>query len=821
MAELPAGTVTLLFTDIEGSTKLLQELGDRYADVLAEHRRVLRQAFHDYGGVEVDTQGDAFFYAFAEAPAAVEAARRAQLALADGSVRVRIGIHTGEPIATEEGYVGIDVHTAARIMGAGHGGQVLVSGTTRTALNASDNLSLSDLGEHRLKDLEHPVWIFQLGSETFPPLKTISNTNLPRPASSFVGRARELEEVLALLREPGVRLLTLTGPGGSGKTRLAIEAAAELVGEYPNGVFWVGLAALRDPTLVTETIAQTLGAKDGLEDHIGERELLLLLDNLEQVVEAAPEPARLLESCPNLALLVTSRELLRVRGEVEYEVPPLAESEAVELFCERARIEPSDEVGELCVRLDNLPLAVELAAARAKVLSPRQILERLSKRLDLLKGSRDVDPRQQTLRATIAWSHELLTEAEQRLFRRLSVFAGGCALEAAEEVAGAELDGLQSLVDKSLLRHTAERFWMLETIREFAFERLEEAGESDGIGRRHAEHFLGLAEEAALHLDNPPEQRRWLERVDADLNNVRTALAWSSDGHGSDIGLRLAASLREFWFVRGFYSEGLGWLDSLLARGVAVEPESRLRALQAASDLAIKTDDVALAGRYAEQVLAHAREAGDTIGMARALLILGLATRVAGDAKRGDAFLAEGLALAREAGDLVLAARILANLGLNALEAGEFKRARRFFRQSLSLSEEVESEQGIARASIFLGGLALHEGHVEDAFALYRPGLALAHRLGWTEAVVYALGGLACAYAELGQIRKAANLIGAESRLIEELHLRLERYERDLRDRAAAEVGRKMDAERLSRMLAEGRSMSLDEAVQLALNGDA
>src|SRR6266508_4557761 len=397
--ELPSGTVTFLFTDIEGSTKLLNQLGPQtYADALREHRRVVRKAFARHGGVEVDTQGDAFFVAFPTAPGALEAAREAQEALAQGPIRVRMGLHTGTPHLAEEGYVGQDVHEGARIAAAGHGGQVLLSKETCDLVDAP----VTDLGEHRLKDFEQPVWIFQLGAERFPPLKTISNTNLPRPASSFVGRDKEVEEVAALL-QGGARLLTLTGPGGSGKTRLAIEAAGELVPKFKAGVFWVGLAPLRDPALVVETIAQTLGAQDGLAEHIGERELLLLLDNLEHVVDTAPELASLVETCPNLRLLVTSRELLRVRAEVEYPVLPLAEPEAVELFCARARAGPDETVHELCRALDDLPLALELAAARASVLSPKQILERLAQRLDVLKGGRDADPRQQTLRATIEW----------------------------------------------------------------------------------------------------------------------------------------------------------------------------------------------------------------------------------------------------------------------------------------------------------------------------------------------------------------------------------------------------------------------------------
>ncbi len=478
---LPSGTVTLLFTDVEGSTRLLGELGaEAYAAALFDHRRVLRACFEGRGGVEVDTQGDAFFFAFPSAPDAVAAAQEAQRKLAGGAIGVRIGLHTGTPHVTDEGYVGEDVHLGARIAAAGHGGQVLVSAATRALVDAET----LDLGEHRLKDFEQPVAIFQLGHERFPPLKTISNTNLPRPASSFVGREREVAALAGLLDD--ARLVTLTGPGGSGKTRLAIETAADLAGRFRHGVFWVGLATVRDPDLVVPAIAQTLGARDGLASHVGEREMLLLLDNLEQAIDAAPALAALVEACPNLTLLVTSRELLRVRGEVEYPVPPLADPDAFDLFCARSRLDPDGTISELCRRLDNLPLAVELAAARTSVLSPAQILDRLGQRLDLLTGGRDADPRQRTLRATIAWSYDLLTPDEQALFRRLAVFAGGCTLEAAEAVAGADLDTLQSLVDKSLVRRTEDRFWMLETIREFAVEELTASDPADGTRRRCA-----------------------------------------------------------------------------------------------------------------------------------------------------------------------------------------------------------------------------------------------------------------------------------------------------------------------------------------------
>src|SRR5213593_4463932 len=449
---LPSATVTFLFTDVEGSTRLLHELGaEQYAQALAEHRRVLREAFAAHGGVEVDTQGDAIFVAFPTAPGALAAAADALTGLDAGPIRVRMGVHTGTPHVSEEGYVGVDVHRAARIAAAGHGGQVLISASTAALLGTE---GLLDLGEHRLKDLSAPERIYQLGDEDFPPLKSLYRTNLPIPATPFLGREHELAEVSGLLED--ARLLTLTGPGGTGKTRLGLQAAAEAAERYPDGIFWVPLAPLRDSELVLVTAAQALGAKDGLAEHLADK-LLLLFDNFEHVMEAARGLSELLASCPNVHLLVTSRELLRVPGEQAYPVPPLEPEDGTELFLVRARAArpsfvASHAVPELCARLENLPLALELAAARVRVLSPEQLVERLSQRLDLLKAGRGVDPRQQTLRATIEWSHELLDEDEQRLFARLAVFVGGCTLETAEAVCDADLDTVQSLVDKSLVR---------------------------------------------------------------------------------------------------------------------------------------------------------------------------------------------------------------------------------------------------------------------------------------------------------------------------------------------------------------------------------
>src|SRR5437870_4722272 len=491
VAVQPAGTVTFVFTDIEGSTALLDNLGAQdYKEALGDHRRALREAFGAHSGYEVDDAGDGLFYAFASASQAVTAVARAMASLADGPVRIRVGVHTGEPLLDPPKYVGPDVHKTARIMSAAHGGQVLLSGATRE-LVAEDVL---DLGRHRLKDFAEPVSLYQLGSERFPPLRTISNTNLPVPLSSFVGREQEVTEVVSLVRDEAARLVTLAGPGGTGKTRLALEAAGELVSEFGAGVFWIGLAPVRDPALVVDTVARTLGAQQELAAYIGDKQLLLVLDNLEQVVESAVALAALLGACPNLRLLVTSRELLRVDGEIVYSVPALAEPEATELFCARARIEPDEAVIELCDRLDNLPLAPELAAARVRVLTPAQILERISQRLDLFRAGRDADPRQQTLRATIAWSYDLLSTDEQRLLARLAGLRGGCTLDPAAQVAGADVAGLQSLLDKSLLRRTGERFWMLATINEYARELLEGSSEGDAMRRRHADHYLAISE---------------------------------------------------------------------------------------------------------------------------------------------------------------------------------------------------------------------------------------------------------------------------------------------------------------------------------------
>jgi predicted ATPase/class 3 adenylate cyclase len=811
--DLPAGTVSFLFTDVEGSSKLLHELGaDQYAEALAEHRRILREAFGAHGGVEVDTQGDAFFVAFPTAPGALEAAAEAQEALAQGPIRVRVGIHTGTPHLAEEGYVGQDVHKGARIAAAGYGGQVLLSKETRELVA----VEVTDLGEHRLKDFAEPVWIFQLGSERFPPLKTISNTNLPRPASSFVGREREVEEVLALLQN-GARLLTLTGPGGSGKTRLALEAAAELVPEFKAGVFWVPLAPFRDPALVAETIGQTLGAKNGVADHIGERELLLLLDNLEQVVEAAPELAALVETCPNLKLLVTSRELLRVKGEVEYPVLPLAEPEAVELFCARAGMESEETVHELCRALDNLPLALELAAARASVLSPRQILERLSGRLDLLKGGRDADPRQATLRATIEWSHDLLNEDEQRLFARLAVFRGGCTLDAAEHVTEADLDTLQSLVDKSLLRHTDDRFWLLETIREYGAERLEDSGEGEDLRRRHAEHFLALAEEAEPHLRK--ESREWLDRVDREHDNLRAALDRLESSGESELALRLAGAVWWFWDARSHLVEGRRRLESLL-RADERPTAARARALNGAGEIAINAGDVAAARIWAEQALVLHRRFGDAWGGAYSMHLLGHATLDQGDFQAAQPLIEESVRLFREVDDQhhnLFATHLLA---WNCYRLRDGERARALWEDNLRRARAAANRNIEA---LSLGALAdnfaVEEGRVEDALSMLTEAYRIHRELGMPSVqTAMDLCRLARGLAFAGRAVAAARVLASANTLYEEIGARARPLTAERDEKTLSAIRTQLNDSAFAEAWERGRTLSPDEAVALALD---
>jgi predicted ATPase len=769
--ELPTGTVTLLFTDIAGSTRLLEKLGDGYADALAEHRRLLRETFARHDGVEVDTQGDAFFVAFGKASDALAAATEAQEALgAAGPIRVRIGMHTGEPTRTDEGYVGMDVNRAARVAAAGHGGQILLSQATRQLV---DGDGLLDLGEHRLKDVD-AVRLFQVGNARFPPLRSIGNADLPLPPTPLLGRKRELADLLRLLRAERTPLVTILGPGGIGKTRLALAAAAEVAPAFADGVSFVDLSAVREPELVEPTIVGELGLLGRLVDHLRERELLLVLDNLEQVVEIGADLAALLEASPRLAILATSREPLRVRAEVEYPLKPLAESPAIELFRERASTidpefdAPYELLTELCERLERMPLAIELAAARVKVLSADELLARLERRLPLLTaGARDAPARQRTLRATIEWSYELLGDDERRLFASLAVFAGGWTVDAAEHVCDADLDVLQSLADKSLVRFEDRRFRMLETIREYALERLEESGELEQLRARHAEHFLQLGLRAEPELTGA-QQHVWLERLATDYENLRAALEWCVAARPDDA-LRLAAALVLYWFNRSLYRDGLHWLEEVLARTEDDVTAARAGALWGAGFFWTLVGDAERGASRLDDGLALARRLDDGPIVARSLSVIGLLAFFQNDAPRARSLLEESAETARLAGDKWALADSLGTLGSIYPLQGEFDLAETAGAEARALGREYGDRQGVRMANFGLALTAVMRGDLERARTLAEEGLAISREIGDLWFVSYFLWILATAATAAGELRVARECAGESLKVAREI----------------------------------------------------
>ena len=866
MPDLPSGTVTLLFTDIEGSTRLLEELGAGYSDVLAHHRLLLQSTWSRHSGVIVDTQGDAFFVAFDSAPEAVNAAAEAQEALADAPVRVRIGLHTGDPAVTEHGYVGLDVHRAARVMAAGHGGQVLLTQSTRKLLDSG--VPLFDLGEHRLKDLTEPVRLYQLGDEKFPALRTLESrpTNLPAQPTALIGRERELADVATCLAE--ARLVTLTGPGGTGKTRLALQVGAELIERYASGIFFVALAPVADPALVLPTIARALALREEpgrpieetLADYLLEKEMLLVLDNLEQVVRAAPRIAELLARAPEVAILATSREPLRVAAEREYPVPILLEDDAVSLFRERSPrpLEHAERVQELCRRLDCLPLAIELAAARTKLLSPERLLERLELAV-LSAGRRDLPERQRTLRATIAWSYDLLSPEEQQLFRRLAVFVGGWTVEAAEEVCDADLDTLGSLVDKSLVLAADERFTMLETIREFAAERLVESGEEDDLRDRHALWVVRIAEEAGEALERGREDVVWLARLESEHDNVRAALEWSLGGGEPELGGRTAASLSRFWEPHGHYREGRGWADALLERDVTISPSVRLGLLRTSGRLALAAADYAEAEVRLEAAVALARESGDrretgclnNLAMAtlfldegdhrRANTLLDMSSTIAralGDTQALVSALAvrcfvyaeledyakalecaeKGLALARSEGAERNVATLANSVGWFAFLQGDLERATEAVEESLAYERAVGNRWRIGLTLGNLGLIALERKRWHEAAARFSEALSVVRDAGGRRNVAAeALRGLGGVFASLGRHEEAARLSGAASTVHEAGGTRSSPAERRIEDRQLAGARAALGAERWEAARQAGASMTFEQAVDYAL----
>jgi predicted ATPase/class 3 adenylate cyclase len=856
---LASGTLTFLFTDIEGSTQLWERHPQAMVAVLARHEALLRGAITAADGVIFKLVGDSVCAAFASAQAAVTAALAAQRALhteAWGAMglpqgqplRVRMALHTG--LVEERGgdYFGLPLSRIARLLSAGHGGQILLSLATEQLVreHLPFGVALRDLGIHRLKDLSLPEQIFQLVApnqqSSFAPLQTLNahRTNLPAQPTPLIGRGREIATMAALLRQADVRLATLSGPGGSGKTRLALQIAAELLDDFADGSYVVNLAPISDPNLVATTIAHTLGVaevasrpvEESLHTFLHMKRMLLLLDNFEQVLDAAPLVAKLLAAAPGLKLLVTSRALLHLYGEHEFAVPPLGlppikerpfdaaqgkrlttnvraadsrdsitQYESVRLFIARAQAakanftvtnDDAQAIAAICNRLDGLPLAIELAAARIKFFSPEALLARLERRLLVLTGGpRDLPVRQQTLRNTIEWSYNLLDTGEQALFRRLGIFVGGCTLEAAEAVASdlrteneqlkhgpdnhtfsfldsqfSILNLIESLTDKSLLQHIEgldgePRFTMLETVSEYAIEQLEQSREAEGIRRQHANYFLALAEAAELHRYTPT-QSMWLLRLDADHDNMRAALAWSQTPAASmDIGMRLAGALQWFWYIRRYKSEGRAWFERVLQQSASAAAPARAKALYGAGRF---QSDGRQANALIEQALVLLRELGDKPGMADALLNLGRVARLQGDYERSAKHLQESLALFREQQIMWGVVWALISLGDVALDQGDAAQAQQPVQEALELAESLGDTYGNMWARCLLGRLAHLQGDLGRAAKLLEESLAWLRNWG-SPSMFEILNDLGRVALDQGQLDRAAALFGESLKL--------------------------------------------------------
>jgi predicted ATPase/class 3 adenylate cyclase/Tfp pilus assembly protein PilF len=916
VASPPTGTLTFLFTDIEGSTKLWERHPEAMQIALARHDEILKGAIEQHGGYVFKTVGDAFCCAFWTATDALEAALDAQRLLLkerwdeSDPLRVRMALHIGAPEVRDGDYFGPPVNRVARLLSAAHGGQVLLSLPTyemvRDQLPAGINLV--ELGEHRLKDLFRPERVFQLVSpdlpSEFPPLRTLDTyrNNLPLQPTPLVGREKEVSEVCNLLRGEETRLLTLTGPGGIGKTRVALQAAADLLDEFPDGTFFVPLATLTEAELLLPALAETLGVREtaeqpldeSLKDYLHERRMLLLLDNFEQVLEAAPAITEMLAGAPGLKVLATSRTSLRLYGEHVYPVPPLSmpdlkrppplerltQYEAVGLFVERARAlkpdftitnESAPAVAEICVRLDGLPLAIELAAARITMLPPKAMLQRLSSRLKLLTGgARDLPERQRTLRATIEWSFALLDEGEQLLFARLAVFSGGRTLQAIEAICDPEgdlpveaFDGVSSLLDKSLLRQEEgpngePRFVMLETVHEFAREKLQGSGEAEQIKRVHAQYFLTLAEEAYPELRGP-DQLEWLERLEAEHDNMRAALSWALERKEAEVALRMGGALSWFWSVRDYYSEGRRWLEQALAIEGRVLPESRAMALAGVGEMASEQGDydrakeaceeglellehearvaseakifllaflgwVALereehgqAQQLFEESLALSRQMRDTWWLASSLLDLALVPQSLGDAERATELYEESIDLFREQGDKQGLAICLGNLAMVVYSRGDLGRAAQLTEEGVALLRELGARGGVALGLYNLGWIALLQDDLGRAADLYSESLSLSWDAGMNPLVQNTLEGFACVAGAKREAERAARLWGAAQVLHETKDIPRDTDFLAEADARISAVRSGMGEEAWKEASRKGRAMTLDEAVSYAL----
>jgi predicted ATPase/class 3 adenylate cyclase len=870
---LPTGTVTFFFSDIEGSTKLIQQLGEQYPDVLLAHHQLLRAALAAHGGHELRTEGDSFFIVFGSALNACAGAAAVQKALSeytwpdDGRVRVRIGLHTGEATLVGNEYLGLDVHRAARVASAANGGQVLVSETTRSLVDHAlpAGLGLKDLGMHRLKDLARPERLFQLiidGLSTdFPALRTLEATanNLPTQMTSFIGRDDQVREAKLLLAR--ARLLTLTGPGGTGKTRLSLQLAAEVMDQFPDGVYFVPLAAVHDPELVPSAIAQALSIQssgsrrpiDVLVDYLKDKRTLLVLDNFEQLLPAAPVATELLEASPGLRVLVSSRASLRVYGEQEFPVPPMAlpdlkalpslsaisQFEAVRLFIERAVAAKPDftatnenapAIAGICERVDGLPLAIELAAARIKLFSPQALLSRLDKSLGALgSGARDLPGRQQTLRGAIQWSHDLLDAGGRRLLARFSVFARGGNLEQLELVCGPpqDLDGrevvdaLDQLADQSLLRRVPDfeepRFLMLQTIREFASDRLGESDEAEVIRDRHLDAFIGLARQAQPHLFGA-KQKEWLDRLEADHDNFRAALEWAVASGNTRQAMWLSGSFWRYWQMRGHIHEGRARMQQVLAMPNSDQfPQERLLALEAAGGLAYWQADMKAAQGFYDDSLELTRRVGDKRAVANAIYndaFPMLVKRTQLD--RARVLLREALPLFQELNDEVGVGRTYWGLGNADYFDQIYEPARQQLEAAEAIFRRLDDRFDLAWSLHTLGLVALKTERVDAARACFAEALTIFVRAQDISGIVLQLDNLSTVARLEGDPIGATRLAAAADAHQLLTGTGIGPMLRDLEGRTGREG---LDDQQAEAAWAEGRAMNLEQAVAYALKG--
>lgn len=876
---------TFLFTDVEGSTRMWERDASVMSGVLARHDAILYEAVRDCGGEVFKTIGDAFCAVFTTPSAALNAALAAQkkLSASDVPLRVRMSLHTGWAEERDDDYFGPTLNRTARILGAAHGAQILLSGATHAALadTMPPGVELRDLGTHRLRDLSEPVRVFHALlpglPNNFAPLKSLTPrpTNLPASLTSFVGREREITEIDARLRH--VRLLTLTGPGGIGKTRLALRIAENLRDEFEHGVFFVGLGPIHQFELFPDAIARALGIEEGdnlletLKDHLRERHMLLVFDNFEQILDAAPLVNELLTAAPHLKVLATSREALFIYGENTYAVEPLPVPDerqqsdlehfpSVALFLDRVRAALPDftltggdaaHVGEICRRLDGLPLAIELAAARIRHLSLDEIVSQLAARLALLSsGPRDLPKRQQTMRGAIDWSYNLLATEAQKLFAHLAVFSGRFTVEAARAVAG-NLD-LERLVSANLLRQDENRFEMLEVLREYALERLTESGERPAAQRHHAAYYRDYLESADPHLTGA-QQATWYVSLEEAHHNLRAALDWSLEHHEYEITGRISAVIWRLWLVHSHLNEGRQRLAQALAVQAQMSDLLRAKVLRGAARLEFFSSNYARSEALLTESLAFYRAVGDVNGQTTCLMELGEIRSFQGDYAGAERFFSETLALMD---DPRASGRLMDNLGSVARTLGNFHDAELFYRESLEVERASGSPEGRARVLNNLAEMLRSQGKYAESIELYNESLelyrqldipygvggvllniaaaerdlgnhqrvvdlsletlALLRDLDETDLIVAALIGLAGAFQRLGDVNRAARLCAAVGALVESEDLTLEAADQQEYDRALAAV--RSDDRDWAEAQAQGRAMSRDHMLDFALS---